>query len=95
MSGNVILAYILIFTYIINIIWLPLYELLCHILNPKDWNKENKFDVETYIVGWVLSPITVPLTMCIILGYVFVKVMTLIFKPLQEIVQIILDRMEK
>lgn len=95
MSGNVILVYILIFTYIINIIWIPLYEVLSHILNSQSIGKDDRFDVQDYIVAWVISPITFPLTMFIILGNVFIKVMTFIFKPLQEIVQIILDKMEK
>lgn len=95
MDGNVVLAYMILFTYIINIIWIPLYEVLYYILNPQSCDRQHRFEVEDYIVAWVISPITFPLTMFIILGHIFVNVMTCIFKPLQEIVQIILDKMEK
>ena len=95
MTRNVVLAYIILFTYIINILWLPLFDIIYYMLYPEQLCKRDKLDIEVYITSWAISPLSFSLSVCIMLCYIIAKIMTFIFKPLQEIVQIILDRMEK
>lgn len=92
MSGNVVFAYMVLFSYIINLVWIPLFDVIFYMLHPERIEKRVGIDTECYIVTWLLSPVTFPLMLAIILVNVLFKVMEKIFTPFVWLVNYMLDK---
>lgn len=95
MSENVVLAYIIIFTYLINILFIPLFDIIYYMLYPEQIYMRESLDIESYIFAWIISPLSFILMLSIISFHILVKILTFIFKPLQEIVNVVLKKLEK
>lgn len=92
MSEKVVFAYMVLFSYIINLVWIPLFDVLFYMLLPERIEKRVGIDTECYIATWLFSPVTFPLMLAVLLVNVLFKVMEKIFTPLVWLVNYILDK---